>query len=247
MTRKQAEGRVALVTGAAGALGGHFAERLALDGCDVVVTDIGDCANVIARVEGAGRRALALPCDLNDANAIQDLAQKAISHFGHVDILVNNAAVITMAPLDGLTGEMLRQMLAVNVEAPFLLAKALIPGMRERGWGRVVNISSGSAWLPVAPMLGYVTTKLALVGLTRGLAPGVANDGITVNAIAPALVSTPGTDAMPQPFWDAAIASQMIRRRCVPEDLVGILSFLCSDDAGFLTGQTIHADAGAVV
>lgn len=247
MASRQQEGRVALVTGAAGGLGLHFVERLAQDGCDVVVTDVVDCAKAVAKVEGAGRRALALQCDLTDPAAIQELAKGAIAHFGRVDVLVNNAAFADMAPFDHLTGEMLRQMFVVNVEAAFLLSKAIVPNMRERGWGRIVNISTGSAWLPPPPLLGYITSKMGLIGLTRGMAATFANEGITVNSIAPAFTRTPPTEQLPQAFWDMAIATQMIRRAGLPEDLVGVLSFLCSDDANFVTGQTIHADGGAVL
>lgn len=247
MSSKQQPGRVALVTGAAGGLGLHFVERLAQDGCDIVVTDIVDCSKAVAKVEAAGRRAVAIPCELSDPAAIELLAQQALAHFGRVDIVVNNAAVVALAPFDGLTGEMLRRMLVVNVEAPFLLAKALVPNMRERRWGRIVNIATGSAWRPSAPLMGYIVSKMAIVGMARGLAATLADEGITVNSIAPGLTRTPPTEAMPQPFWDMAIATQMIHRQSLPEDLGGVLSFLCSDDAGFVTGQTIHADGGAVV
>lgn len=255
MTSKN-QGRVALVTGAGGGLGGYFVERLAQDGCDVVVTDIIDCGPAVARIEAAGRRALALDCDLTNPDAIEDLAQKAIAHFGRVDILVNNAADLAnhSTPFEEMTGPILRRSFTINVEAPFLLSKALASSMRERSWGRIVNIGTGSAWSTIALsgpisgyMVGYVTSKMALVGLTRILAGTFAPDGITVNLIAPALTRSPLSDALPQPFWDATVNAQMIKRPGVPEDLSRVLSFLCSEDAGFVTGQTYHVDGGAVV
>lgn len=248
MASKPQSGRVALLTGAAGGLGVHFADRLARDGCDVVLTDLGDCSEAVAKVEAAGSRALVLKCDLADAAAIEKLVAEATTHFGRVDILVNNAAYMAnMVPLDELTGEILRQYLVVNVEAPFLLAKAVIPEMRKRGWGRIVNLTSGSVWNPVPFMLPYIVSKMGLVGLTHGLACTVGNDGITVNSIAPSLTRTSLTDQMPSDFWDLTLAGQMIKRPSVPADLAGVLSFLCSDDARFLTGQTLHADGGAVL
>lgn len=248
MTSKQRSGRVALVTGAAGGLGVAFVERLAQDGHDVVVTDIVDCAKAVAKVEAAGGRALAVKCDLTVPGDIEKLGKQAIAQFGRVDILVNNAAFLQgMVPFDAMTGDLMRQYLAVNVEAPFLLSKAVVPSMRERKWGRIVDIVSSSAWLPPPFMLGYVTSKMGLVGLTRAMASALASDGITVNCIAPSLTRTPATDQSPKEFWDATVATQMIRRPALPGDLTGALSFLCSDDAGFVTGQTLQVNGGQVV
>lgn len=248
MAERQSSGRVALVTGAAGGLGLSFVERLARDGHDIVVTDVVDCGKALETAEAAGARAIAIPCDLTDPVAIDRLAKEAIGHFGHVDILLNNAAYLGgSGVLDQVSGEQLRTTLVVNVEAPFHLAKALVPNMRERGWGRIVSIVTGSAWLPPPGLLVYMTSKMGLVGLTRGLAATVAADGVTVNCIAPALTRTPPTEHLPQAFWDMSIATQLIRRPGMPDDLTGILSFVCSEESRFMTGQTLHVDGGAVL
>lgn len=246
--KKHPHERVALVTGAARGLGQAFAERLARDGCRLVLVDMLDCAATLAQVGRAGSTGRACVCDLADAGQIDALVQDVLAREGGVDILVNNAAYQPPTPWDQLSAAMLRKMLAVNTEASFLLAQAFARGMVNRGWGRIINLASSSAWSPPAGFAGYITSKMANVGMTRALARELGDHGITVNAIAPGLTRTAAAaDDVPQFIWDRVREQQLIHRTAEPADLVGALSFLCSDDAAFITGQTYHVDGGAVL
>jgi NAD(P)-dependent dehydrogenase (short-subunit alcohol dehydrogenase family) len=147
-----------------------------------------------------------------------------------------------------LTGAILRKMLAVNTEASFFLAQGFAPGMIERRWGRIINLASSSAWSPPPGFTGYITSKMANVGMTRALARELGDHGITVNTIAPGLTRTDAAAAeVPEFIWDKVKEQQLIHRAGEPRDLTGALSFLCSDDAAFVTGQTYHVDGGAVL
>ncbi|HEY1715684.1 MAG TPA: SDR family oxidoreductase [Solirubrobacteraceae bacterium] len=241
---------VALVTGAAAAdgIGAACARALAAEGCRVGLLDVADCAAVAAEIRAAGGRAIALEADLRDDDAIDGALNVLTAEFGACSILVNNAADLTRGTLAETTRERLRRVLAVNVEAAVSLCRRVAPGMAERGWGRIVNIASDTFDRPPGPgLLAYITSKGAVIGLTRALAVELGPSGITVNAISPGLTRT-GTAAadQPQELFDAVRAGQAIRRTLQAADYAGVLAFLVSDQAGVITGQTISADAGLV-
>lgn len=254
MARASLDGKIALVTGAAGGLGQAFAERLAQDGAHAVLVDIKPCAETAALVEAAGREAMSVICDITSEESVAYLAAEVEIRFGRCDILVNNAGIYPIQPFEQVTFADWRRVMALNLDAVFLVTKAFAPGMKRRGFGRVVNISSSTLNTVASGYTHYIASKGGVVGFTRALATELGNHGVTVNAISPSLTRTPGTEgraprqgraSMDEEFEQIA-RLQAIRRVQMPADLAGVVSFLASDDAAFITGQTLYADGGMV-
>lgn len=142
--------------------------------------------------------------------------------------------------------ELWRRIMSVNLDGQFLLCKAFVPGMQQRGWGRVINVSSSTVGLAIEGFVHYMASKMGVIGFTRALATDVGKDGVTVNAFCPGLTHTPTTDAMWEgtTMFDDLAQTQPIRRSGVPTDVAGAISFLASDDAGWMTAQTVVVDGG---
>jgi NAD(P)-dependent dehydrogenase (short-subunit alcohol dehydrogenase family) len=248
------EGKVAVVTGAGQGIGQAYAQRLARDGAQVVAVDLADTAETLELIEAAGSRGVSVIGDISLPETAQAVLEAATSELGRADILVNNAGIYPMAPFAELDFAFWKRMFAVNLDGMFLLCHALLPGMRERKWGRVVNMSSNTVGLNITHCVPYIATKAGVIGFTRALASEVGVDGVTVNAIAPSLVQTPTTmyrEAGPggmSPSDEAAMIAEMqaVKRPEVPDDLVGAMAFLTSDDARFITAQTLFVDGGLV-
>jgi len=241
------QGKVALVTGAAQGIGQAFAQRLANDGADVViVAHTTPPAETEQLVGAAGVRSLVHHADVSSATDIEALAAAVEAEFGRVDVLVNNAGIYPMQPFLELEFEEWKEIFAVNTDSVFHLCRAFVPGMLEREWGRVVNVTSTSFMEGMANYTHYNAAKAAIVGFTRSLAIEAGPKNVTVNALAPGLVRTPTTDSGPQAegMFEGFLAEQAIKRTETPQDLAGALSWLASEDAAFVTGQTIVVDGG---
>lgn len=240
------DGRVAVVTGGAQGLGRAFATRLCADGASVVVADRnGPKATAVAQ-QLAG---LAVEVDIADQASVAAMARQVLGQFGRVDILVNNASLFStlqMRPFEEIPVDEWDAVMAVNVRGAFLCTRAVVPAMRAAGYGKVVNISSATVWIGRPNYLHYVTSKAAVIGMTRALATELGPDNITVNAVTPGATQTEIARAtVTTEQAQQIVASQAIKRREVPGDLVGAVAFLCSADSDFMTGQTLNVDGGA--
>ena len=235
------EGRVAVVTGSGRGIGAAIALEFSRRGAKVVCADLQYPSDTVSAI---GAAAIGVAADVSDPQGWAAIAQATEAAFGHVDIVVNNAAFYPNRSIDDLDLDTWRKTLSVNMDAHFLSAKQFVPGMRIRKWGRFVGISSNSIGLPIKGMNHYIASKMGIIGFMRGLANDVANDGITCNTVLPGLTHTPATDAQGEEQRRATWQTQAIQRFAEPEDIVGPVLFLTTDDAAFMTGQALVVDGG---
>ena len=246
--------KVAVITGAANGLGQAFAKRLAEDGVHIAIADVAPGDQTAKLVEQAGRQALACHCDVTSEPSVKAMAVQVQQKFGRCDILINCAGIYPQQDFEQMKFEDWRRVLSINLDSVFLVSAAFAPGMKQRGWGRIVNMSSSTLGSVVTGFVHYMSSKAGIVGFTRALATELGPYGVTVNAISPGLTRSPGTLArkpragMADMEAEFALAATMqaIKRPEVPEDLVGTVSYLTSDDAAFITGQTLNVDGGRV-
>ncbi|MDH3445103.1 MAG: 3-oxoacyl-ACP reductase FabG [Deltaproteobacteria bacterium] len=241
-------GRVAIVTGGARHIGARYSRRLAAEGAAVVIADILDGECVVQEITAAGGKAMALKVDVSKEEDTNRMVMEAVKSFGRIDILVNNAAIfinITRHPFYEISAEEWDKVSAVNIKGPFLCAKAVFSQMKEQGSGKIINISSSTAFWGTPNFLHYVASKAALIGMTRSLARELGDYGICVNAMAPGLVEHEGQTA-PKALTELQLKERSIKRLQTPDDLLGTLIFLCSSDSDFMTGQSIVVDGGSV-
>jgi NAD(P)-dependent dehydrogenase (short-subunit alcohol dehydrogenase family) len=242
----QLDGKVAVVTGAAQGIGRAIADGLSAEGARIVVVDLERAEEAAeAYPEGVG-----LTADVANEADVDRVVSESRERCGSVDVLVNNAglyASLAMRPFTEIPLEEWRQVMDVNVASMFLTCRAVVPVMREQGGGKIVNISSGTPFRGVPFLLHYVTSKGAIVALTRALAKELGRDGIHVNCVAPGFTMSDGVQAHPEvvdALRDVSVAARTIQRDQVPEDVVGAVVFLCTPAADFITGQTMVIDGG---
>lgn len=242
-------GKVAIVTGGARHIGARYCRALVQEGAAVVIADILDGSSVARAVQAAGGKALALSVDVSKEEDTHRMAAETVNAFGRIDILVNNAAIfinIERHPFYEISADEWDRVSAVNIKGPFLCTKAVFPQMKQQKSGKIINISSSTAFWGTPNFLHYVASKAALIGMTRSLARELGDYGICVNAIAPGLVEHEGQNA-PKALTEWQLKERSIKRLQTPDDLLGTLIFLGSPDSDFMTGQTIVVDGGSVM
>jgi NAD(P)-dependent dehydrogenase (short-subunit alcohol dehydrogenase family) len=240
------DGKVAIVTGGAQGIGHAIAQGLAAEGARIVVADL----NRAEEAANAFDDGVGLTVDVSAEEQVARMADEAVDRCGRIDILVNNAglyASLPMRPFTEIPVEEWRQVMEVNVLSMFLTCRAVVPKMREQGGGRIVNISSGTAFRGVPFVLHYVASKGAIVAMTRALAKELGKDDVLVNCVAPGFTMTEGVRDNPEvleALRDVSVSARTLQRDQLPEDVVGAVVFLCGPGASFITGQTMVIDGG---
>ncbi len=242
--------RVAVVTGAASGMGLAIAQRLASEGCRVAMLDLNGLAlaDEAAALRASGHHAASYVVNVADRAAIEDAYTLIRAEFGPIEILVTSAGIDAFVSFRAMTTEQWEQMVNVNLTGTFHCIQAAIGDMVDGGWGRIVTISSSSAQSGANRMAHYVASKGGVVGLTKALAVEFAPLGITVNSIPPGFIDTPMARRAEErgdlPSIDAVIARTPVRRAGTPNDIAAACAFLCSDEAGYVTGQLIGVNGG---
>ena len=254
------QGKTALVTGSTSGSGAAIAEALAGEGAGVMINGFGDADTIKRQVEGlaakSGAKAAHSDADLSDAAAVQALADRCLSELGGVDILVNNAGIQHVCPVEDFPPEKWRQMQAIMVDAPFLLSRAFVPGMKAKRWGRIISTASAHGSVASPNKSSYIAAKHAVVGLMRALGVELAQSGITANAISPGYVWTPLVEnqipdtmrtrgmTREQVIDDVLLAAIPQKKFVMPEQIGAMAVFLCSEGASAITGANLAVDGG---
>jgi NAD(P)-dependent dehydrogenase (short-subunit alcohol dehydrogenase family) len=236
------DGKVVVVTGGAGEIGSSIARRLVDEGAKVVVADIADGA---AQADELGPNAIFVRTDVTSEAETQHMAAMALDAFGRIDALVNNAGLFTAKPWDELTLDDWRERFRVNVDGVYLATKAVAPAMERQGRGKIITIGSDTVWMGTPGFAHYVASKGAVLAFTRAIATELGPRGITSVYVTPTLLDTPGTRAgFPQGHFDFVLSHTPIGRFEQPEDVNGLIVFLCSDEAAFINGAAINIGGG---
>jgi 3-oxoacyl-[acyl-carrier protein] reductase len=240
------KGKTALVTGATGGIGGAIARALHGQGATVGISGT-KAEKLEALASELGERVFVLPCDLRDRPAVMQLADTAEKTLGQVDILVNNAGITHDNLFMRMKDEEWDDVMAVNLTSVFILTRGILRNMMRRRYGRIVNIASISGVFGNPGQANYSASKAGLVGMTKSLAREVAARGITANCIAPGFISTPMTDALTEKQVEAIAAAIPAQTFGKPEDIAAAAVFFASDEAAYVTGETMHVNGGMIM
>jgi NAD(P)-dependent dehydrogenase (short-subunit alcohol dehydrogenase family) len=243
--------QVIIVTGAAQGIGQVTAELFAAQGGTVVLVDIQEKAHEVANgIESKGGKALVRICNIGNEREVENIIENIIDTCGHIDVLVHLAGIYPFIPIIGHSTEAYRRVLNVNMDACFFLTRAVLPHMNARGYGRIINTSSGTLQLPGAGLSAYVASKAAIVGFTRTTAVE-AGQGVTANIILPGLIRTPAVwELHHSPDGSPGLFEQLIEKQCIkrsgrPEDIAHTICFIASPETAFTTGQIFDVGGGA--
>ena len=247
------EGRVAIITGGGHGIGRAYATRLAAEGASVVIAELDGTAGsaVAAELTTQGYAAFAVQTDVANETSVNHMAAQAIEKFGRIDVLVNNAAIfatvpMSRSPFDQISVDEWDRMMGVNVKGTWLACRAVVPQMRKQGYGKIINVSSGTALKGSPSRIHYVTSKAGILGFTKTHANEVGKDGICVNCVAPgSTLSEENPDEDILKMRAQAANARALKRVQTPEDLTGAVLFFASADSDFITGQTLVVDGGS--
>lgn len=243
---KRLKDKVAIVTGAVVGNGRAFCKRLAEEGAHVMIADIADAGEVIEEVRSNGGSIDAVRVDVTSEEETQRMVAKTMEVFGRVDVLVNNVGFYHEEPFELISFDEWRKMLAINLDSLFLTTKAVLPVMKENGFGRIIALSSDTVWLGTPYLVHYITSKMGVIGFVRSLASEVGKYGITVNAITVGLTATqrPPGEKLIGNILEHLLPQQSVHRADEPEDIAEVVAFLASPESSIMTGQTLNVDGG---
>ncbi|MDR3417227.1 MAG: 3-oxoacyl-ACP reductase FabG [Nevskia sp.] len=239
-------GKTAIVTGAASGIGLATARRLAEAGASVAIWDLNEQAAraAVTELTGAGRRAMAVRADVSKRTEVDAAVRLVRDTFGPIGILVNNAGMSAFNPFMEITEELWDRVMTVNLKSMLICTQAVLPDMLQKGWGRIINVSSSSAQSGAARMVHYAASKGGVIGFTKALAQELAPTGITVNNVPPGFVDTPMLRAELKDRVDQIAAASPMKRPGRPEDMAAAIAFLASEEAGYITGHTLSVNGG---
>ena len=243
-------GKVALVTGASRGIGQAAAIELAKAGADIIVNFIGNEAvaqETVEAIEALGRKAIKIKANVGDADDVQAMVDEAYATFGHIDILVNNAGITRDGLLIRMKDSDWDEVLNINLKGVYLVTKAVAKLMVKQRTGRIINMTSVSGVTGNVGQANYAAAKAGVIGFTKTCAKELAARGITVNAIAPGFIETAMTDVLPEKIKEGIAATVPLGRMGQPEEIAGVVTFLASDFASYITGQVLNVDGGMVM